>query len=235
MKMLFNLTLLFFSNVLFAQNAKDIIDSSKNAYVNLEMYQDSGKVLQEFYNLPNNQNPYENAKYFKTDYNKNGQFNFEYYEAGRSNSLYVINRGLDNKVQSWWGVTNALTTDRSLKDCLSAARGVSSLTSTQIPELLFSLNYSILGVNIFESLTNEKLIGLEEISGQKCYRIDGNKIKEGTISIWISKDDFLIRKIEIDQKVSNFRVKSTYQYFAKIPTSIATSVFEFRPNRKVKL
>ena len=91
---------------------------------------------------------------------------------------------------------------------LSTARGVSSLTSTIIPELLFQ-NINIFGYNIFESLKNEKLIGIEEINGQKCYQIDGNHLLNGTIKMWIAKDDFLIRKIETDKKVSNFRVKST--------------------------
>ena len=228
------LFLVFFSNVVFAQNAKDIIDSSKNAYASLEMYQDSGKVIDEFYNLPSPRNSYENAKYFKTDYNKIGLFNFEYYAVGRSNSLYVINRAINYKVQSWWGITNVIKNDVSLDSPLAAAAGVSSLTSTIIPILL--LTNTTFRSSIFTLLKDEKLIGIEEVNRNQCYRIDGNYIMEGnTIKIWIAKDDFLIRKIEIDKKVKDFSVKSTYQYFPKTPLYIDVSVFEFRPNRKVKL
>ncbi len=234
MKNLFILAvIIIFTNVSFAQNAKDIMDSSKNAYINLEMYQDSGKVLQEVYNLPNQRNSYEKAIYFKTDYASRGLFNFEYYEVGRSNSLYVINRGINYKVQSWWGITNVTKTDISLESPLLAAVGVSSLTSTIIPMLL--LPNTTFHSSIFTQLKDEKLIDVEDINGNQCYRIDGNYLTSGTIKIWISKDDFLIRKIEIDKKVKDFRVKSTYQYFPKTPLYIDASVFEFRPNRKVKL
>lgn len=84
--------------------AAAIINKTENNYAALLNYFDSGKVIVSFYN---NKHPFKKALLFKTSYTSSGLFNFEYYEVGKSNSLYVINKSLD-KVRSWWGVTNEL-------------------------------------------------------------------------------------------------------------------------------
>lgn len=217
--------------LILAQTANEILQKSAKAYENTKMYIDSGKVLQEFYEM---EHPFDSAKQFKTAYSKSGLFNFEYYEVGKSNSLYIINKGADAKVQSWWGITNHLETNMSLDSQLSAAKGVSSLTSTLITELLFPKN-KILGEPILSSIKDAKNDGIDDVNGLRCYKISGNEVPEGKISLWISKTDFLIRKLLIDKKVQKFRVKSTYDIYPTIPKTINKKVFEFKPNRKIKL
>lgn len=81
-------------------SAVTIINKSKAAYANLPIYLDSGKVVESMYN---NDHPSKTAKVFRTAYTNTSEFNFEYYEVGKSNSLYTINRS-SGVVKSWWGV-----------------------------------------------------------------------------------------------------------------------------------
>jgi len=225
------ISIVFCVDSLFGQDITSIISKTENKYANIETYFDSGKVVSSFYNLPH---PFSNAKLFKTSYSNTGLFNFEYYELGKSNSLFVINRSLNNKVQSWWGITDKLKTDASLSIPLNSARGVSSLTSTLIPELLFP-NNKISGKNIFKSIADTKLASIEEINGNSCYKIVGQGKLGETIEIWISKKDFLILKIEIDKKVKDFNVKSSYQFFPYNLKGANAELFKFKPNRQIIL
>jgi hypothetical protein len=76
----------------------------------------------------------------------------------------------------------------------------------------------------------------EDVNGNYCYKIVGNYFKgEGTLKIWIAGKDFLIRKIEIDQKVKDFRVKSTYQFFPYSLKGTDSDLFKFKPNRQIIL
>ncbi|WP_394994564.1 hypothetical protein [Emticicia sp.] len=94
---------------------------------------------------------------------------------------------------------------------------------------------NILGNNIFQSISRPTLVGVEDVNGNVCFRITGKYLAEGSVDIWITKKDFLIYKIEIDNKVSDFRVKSTYQFFPYHIKGFNSNLFEFKPNRKVKL
>jgi hypothetical protein len=65
-----------------------IISLSIKSYSQLKSYTDSGKLIQTFLtNKPN-----KSAKVFKTAYVNTGNINFEYYQPGKSNSLYTITK-----------------------------------------------------------------------------------------------------------------------------------------------
>jgi len=222
---------LFFNYFVYAQNysATEVINKSKAAYGTIQTYFDSGKVVSSFYN---NSRPHSNAKYFKTSYSSNGLFNFEYYVLGQSNSLYVINQS-KNLVQSWWGITNHTKSYNSINMPLAAAAGVSSLLSTLIPKLLLPSKTS--QQSWLESLASPTLIGTEIINGTSCFVISGKDVLQNDIKIWIADKDFLIRRLIIDMKLTNFNVKSTYQFFPYQPTDTIETLFVFRPNRQIEL
>ncbi|GAB2622625.1 hypothetical protein GCM10027035_18040 [Emticicia sediminis] len=225
--------LLFLLNSCFshAQTIEEIFQNCEDTYEKTEFYLDSGKVVQEFYE---NSHPFENAKLFKTAFSKKGMFSFEYYEVGKSNSLYTIVCDSSLSTKSWWGIIDKIETEKSIEEHLSAARGVSSQTSTYIPELLYP-NKNILGVSIFKNLTNQTLQTSENVNGSSCFKISGQELDGSEITIWISKSNFLIKKIITDRKVKDFKVKSTYEFFSEMPNFINNKIFVFRPNRKVKL
>jgi len=193
--------LTLFSNFVFSQSktqvtlsVPQIFEKSEESYAALQTYLDSGKVIKEFYN---NDRPSKSSIKFRTAYSEFLGFNFEYYVPNKSNSLYTINKS-SNVVRSWWGIRNQIETQASLSSALAAATGVSSSTSNIIPRLL--LPAELKQANVFKNVKG-KITGSEVIDDHVCYVIEGNKSESGIIKLWISKKDFMIRKIFIDRKI----------------------------------
>lgn len=230
-KALLVITALFFFSFSFAQgySAADIISKSKTAYGSTKTYFDSGKVVSSFYN---NARPFSNAKIFKTAYSRTGLFNFEYYDVGRSNSLYVINQNM-KLVQSWWGITGKTISYSSIANPLAAAAGVSSSLSALIPRLLFFTTGE--GKTMLDPMVPAKDVTKEIINGASCFVVKGKGVKGNDLHFWIGDNDFLIRKVITDSEVKDFKVKSTYQFFPYQPARSMPELFVFRPNRQVEL
>lgn len=177
-------------------SAATIIDRSKTAYANLPVYLDSGKVVESIYN---NDHPNKTAKVFRTAYTNTGAFNFEYYVLGKSNSLYTINRS-SGVVRSWWGITNKVSTPATINLALAGATGVSSRTSAIIPDLLLTKNFK---QNFYSTLSSPHLNGSEKVGMADCYKISGLEMSSlNPVTVWIGKNDLLIRKIETDRKIT---------------------------------
>lgn len=206
-----------------------VIEKTELAYAKAERYLDSGKVVSTFKNagIP----PTSTAIYFKTAYSNSGQFNFEYYKLGQSNSLYTINRDKNKIVQSWWGINNKTRTYPTLEEALNTAQGVSTLTSTMIPKFLFAKS-GTLGLNIFNVMKDHVLVTPEIVSEILCYKLSGT-YKNGTAIIWISQKDFLIRRVDIDQTIKNIGFHT--EYFITPYNSLNNAGFQFRPNRTIRL
>jgi hypothetical protein len=171
-----------------------IIDRSEKAYHQLSVYLDSGKVINA-YDISGRVN--KTAKLFKTAFSNNGDFNFEYYELGKSNSLYTINRSA-NIVRSWWGVTNKLVDPApSLRLALSGALGVSSGTSMLIPGILLTNDIS-LKVSFYHTLGATELNGSEVVNGVDCYKMKSIAKNGRKTTTWVAKKDYFIRKIETE-------------------------------------
>ncbi|KLT63867.1 hypothetical protein [Pedobacter sp. BMA] len=198
--------LTFFSQVVFAQNnvnvalsVQQIFEQSEKKYASLKNYLDSGKVITEFYNR---EVPSKSSIKFKTAYSKTEGFNFEYYIPNKSNSLYIINK-TGNVVKSWWGIRNKVESPVSLSAALSAAAGVSSSTSYIVPAVLFPEEWK--EKNIFKNV-KAVVSGSENVNGEECYVIEGKRSEHEAIKLWISKTDFMIRKINTDSQLD---VKAT--------------------------
>jgi hypothetical protein len=174
-------------------SADSILHKSALIYSKLNTYLDSGKSVSTFHT----ERPRKTAKYFKTAYSRNGQFNFEYYEAGKSNSLYVINRNADI-VKTWWGVSNKTLSPATLLIALAGAAGVSSGTTYFIPSLLLTNDFK--KTNLYQKVFSPELKESEEINGVDCYQVKCVYIKKN-LTVWIAKKDFLIRKIETESTI----------------------------------
>ncbi|MBC8051647.1 MAG: DUF2092 domain-containing protein [Sphingobacteriaceae bacterium] len=190
-----------FSNSLSAERgdttaAVKIFDQSRKAYSRLKMYLDSGKLVKSFYNT---EKPHTATYAFKTAYLINGQFNFDCYEVGKSNSLYTINRSA-NTVQTWWGISNEVKAEETLDKALQKVSGACSSSSVLIPSLLLRTDFK---TDTYNGIKNPALVGSESVNGVNCYKITGKAGKGATdFSLWISKEDFFIRKIEKEERIS---------------------------------
>jgi hypothetical protein len=176
-------------------SAATVINRSTMAYSQLKLYLDSGKLIQAIEVMGQ---PVKTAKIFKTAYADDDSFNFEYYELGKSNSLYTINRSF-NIVRSWWALTNKTSTPNTINLALGAAAGVSSGLSMMIPQLLLVKEFK--RNNVYNSIRNPVMLGYELINNVDCYKISATErfTEGGKFTIWVAKKDMLIRKVEIER------------------------------------
>lgn len=207
-------------------NAASILKKSAERYAELKTYLDSGKVIRHFYK---NNSPHKSAIYFKTAFSETGDFNFEYYEPGKSNSLYTVNR-TEKRVQSWWGITNKIITNRTLAMSLAAASGVSSRTSTIVPQLLSPEDFTG-KKGVFNSFTPSQSSS-ESVKGIDCYKIMGKGLVNETMTFWIGKRDFLIRKIETDKSINSKSTRAKADSILEIKFKLDSSSLQKRSDRE---
>jgi hypothetical protein len=187
---------IYFPSTTDSTSAAAIFNKSKTAYANLTTYLDSGKVVESTYNT---EHPNKTAKVFRTAYTNSGGSNFEYYEVGKSNSLYTINKS-SGAIKSWWGITNKITTPATINLALAGATGISSGTAAIIPNLLLTKDFQY---NFYTSFTSQTINVSEKVGIIDCHKISGVVMSRvGPVTVWIGKKDFLIRKIETDYKIS---------------------------------
>lgn len=223
---------MIFAASLQAQDVSSIISKTESNYSTLKVYLDSGKVISSFYNLAS---PHKNAILFKTAYKQTGEFNFEFYRLGTVR-LNIVNRDGNNKVMKYFGSTAIEV--QSFPLAMAGATGISSGAAIMIPNLLMPGEIKTRYKNIFRSISDVKLEPSEVINGRSCYKIMGKEDiedQDGYVRIWISKADYLIRKIETDRKLRDFRVKTSYlfnPYSLKVENK---DLFRFQPDREIAL
>lgn len=212
----------------------EVPDLSMKAYEKLELYLDSGKVINEF--TVAGKRPYKTAMFFRTAYSKKEGFNFEFYDLSRSNTLYTINQS-NGIAQSWWGGNEKISTN-SLSMLLNAAYGISSKTSRTIPVLLLSSQLATTSNTIYQDYKFE-YEAVESVNGLPCYLLKRMSPKGELIKVWVAKDDFLIRKIESIRDIltqgDKMQVKTTTYYYVCKSQVVDKKLFTFRPNREVEL
>jgi len=216
---------------------QEIFTNSEKAYLNLETYVDSGKIINEVYN---GDKPLKTTVAFKSAYAKKIGFNFDYYFPGSSTSIYIINE-YDKVVNIWQGETKKIETGSRFHLAINKAKGISPLTLHIIPTLLmpFPIN-----PKSFLGFIKGDITGSEIIDHDACYVIRGTKPKNERVTVWISQKEFMIRKIIIDKEISlkasetkgellKGSERSTYYYYPYHPEKIKKKLFKFRPNREV--
>jgi len=224
--------LMLFVGSLMAQDVSSIILKTEANYSSLKVYLDSGKVISSFYN---NARPHKSALIFKTAYKNTGVFNFEFYPLG-SDRLHIVNRDENNKVMVLDGFTVKSGSTFSL--AMAGGTGISSGSAIMIPNLLMPDAIKTKARNLFHRISDIKLEPSEVINGSPCYKLTGKENvmdKDGYLMIWISKKDYLIRKIETDRKINDFRVRTTFLYTPYSLKADNKALFKFQPNRKVEL
>ncbi len=180
-----------------ADDVSTIIERSEKAYHQLSMYLDSGKVISA---VDRSGRVTKSAKYFRTAFATNGDFNFDFYEPGKSNSLYTVNRSF-NIVRSWWGLNNKLVDPApSLRSALQGAVVVSASASTLISAILLTNDFDY-KVTFFHTLGRSELDGNEIVNGVACYKIKSVSRTGKKCTTWVAKTDYLIRKIETETMV----------------------------------
>ncbi|MBL7649676.1 MAG: hypothetical protein JNK74_26165 [Candidatus Hydrogenedentes bacterium] len=167
---------------------KDLIRRVQEAYGQATSYSDTGS-----YECINDGEILSRA-HFKTRYRDPGDLLFEYQDE---NTHTLSKRGDQVKYMSDFDA--APTEDHDIDLAISALYGVTSRTSGNIPQLLLNLDegslFYLAGLKLLDEAKSE--------DGTLCLRLQGVDFGSEENTLWIGKEDLLIRKIETVKDPAN--------------------------------
>ena len=167
---------------------KDLVHRIREAYSQATSYSDTGS-----YECINDGEILSRAQ-FRTRYRDPGDLLFEY----RDESAHTLSKRGD-QVKYMSDFDAAPTEDHDISLAIAALYGVTSGTSGNIPELLLNLDkgslFYLAGLKLLDEAKSE--------DGTPCLRLQGLDFSSEENTIWIGKDDLLIRKIETMKDPAN--------------------------------
>lgn len=217
-------------------SSSEIQSKAADVYQHLDSYQDegvsersiSGRDVSDLREL-----------HFTTAFTRSGNFRFEFWEPDkyRSEIRYVVwKKGSD--VKSWWTVNPKMESGQDIGLAISGATGVSGGTAYTIPSVL--MKESAWKEGTWTSLPSSYRVKDGVDRGTYCFRIQfltstkGDTYKnikspatKGMKTYWISKDKFLLMKIDSETNFGTFLSKASIHYSPKINAPIPDAAFEF--------
>jgi len=189
---------------------------------------------------------------FKTLFSRPDLFRFEFetqYDDAPSDRFVVWSDG--RKIRSWWTLRPDVVDEfDSLDSAITGPTGVSGGSAYNVPTLLFGRGYE--GSWLERQMREAQKIVEERIDGEPCYAVEWeNPDKElrrmelpaemsGSLptevasrmarnTVWLSKKDFLIRRILEETEFESFRMTTKSTYRPSPNVEIARDRFEFSP------
>jgi outer membrane lipoprotein-sorting protein len=206
--------------------AKQILDRMVKVYASCKSYQDSGMVRTLFI-LPDGNRTVE--KPFTTAFVRSGRFRFEYKEKRENQDYRYLVWANGKDVRTWWDVTPGIKRLDSLGFALAGVTGVSGGSARRIPALLISEPIGA-GWDI-RKLRNLKRLEDAKAENADCFRIQGETgiDGQGPVTLWIDKASFLVRRLDQQNKLANFRTEDTTTYEPVVNGEIPDKMLEFDP------
>jgi outer membrane lipoprotein-sorting protein len=214
-----------------------IVELANKAYANCSSYRDSGVVVTTFVS--------EGRQWtaeipFTTAFSRPDRLRLEFKDKSLGDpppTTIIWSAGGD--ARTWRDIDPGVKTPADLGEALAAATGVSQGISYRVPSLLMpgaawggpplDLHYSV-------------RIGDMEDAGFGCFRIRGQRIKtpvtlgegektavlrENSMTIWIDKHTYLVRKVEESNVYDTFSTEATTSYNPEINVEIPSEALEF--------
>jgi len=196
--------------------AKALVESVRETYEKATTYADTGT-----HELIDDGEVLGSAT-FKTAYKYPGDLLFEYW--GDTDNFhffaYAIGKNGDH-TQYMTDTDSEPTLEKDVTMAIGAYYGVTSGTSGNVPELLLKLNGSVL----FHLIDLHILKEAKAEDGTLCTLLHGKDALGQENTIWIGKEDLLIRKIESVEDKDN---RQTTIYSPKVNVEIADEDLAFR-------
>ncbi len=167
---------------------KDLIRRIGEAYGQATSYSDTGS-----YECINDGEILSRAQ-FRTRFRDPGDLLFEYWDE---NAHTLSKRGEQVKYMSDYDAAPTENNDVAL--AIAALYGVTSRTSGNIPQLLLNLDED----SLFYLASLKLLDEAKSEDGTLCLRLQGVDFSNEENTIWIGKEDLLIRKIETVKDPAN--------------------------------
>lgn len=210
-------------------DAAQILQKMREIYASCATYLDEGRVETVFVRGEEVRNVVKN---FKTAYVRPDHFYFEYSEqeviemaavSAVRDDRYVI-WAKSGGVSTWWTVKPEIRRWDNVKEAVSAARGVSSATSTRTSSMLIpEVKWEAL-----LHVTSAGVVGEETLDGVKCWRIDVHT-KHDEFLVWIDCERHLLMQVYEENEFNDFSTRSTTTYRPQINVEIPASQFDFVP------
>jgi outer membrane lipoprotein-sorting protein len=176
-----------------------ILEHTRSVYAALTSYSDTGTLLNEY--GPTSHEEYSFATYFTR---APRHFMFDY----RKPSDRIVIWGDPDAFHVWWKATGQVSEYPNPKNtgALTLNEYPTSGAITKIPPLLYSKAGLAGAIPNFEP---ERLAGMEDVAGNKCYRLEGTtsdayaqtgkKVDARNVTVWIDSTSYLVRKILEDR------------------------------------
>ena len=160
---------------------------------------------------------------FKILYVAPDQLWFEYTDSSRAwfHHKYVMSK-LGKTVRTMANYDESPESDDDIASAMEGLYGVTSCTSENVPGLLLRA-----GSTTLVYLANRRLLEEAELDdGTLCLRLTGTDFGGAETTIWLGKDDLLIRKVE---SVTDGENRETTTYHPKANVDIDPEELRFRP------
>ena len=218
-----------------ALTPETILLSMARVYRNCRSYRDKGEVRGV---LRVEGGRAGSSRPFSTAFVRPDRFRFEFTDSGlgeRTSTYVVWTEGAE--VRGWWDAQPGVRAMESLKEALGTASGISGGSSTRVPALLLPRQ-----VGEGPPLATADRLDDGNDRGVACYRIKGRPravpytvtvgsrvltVQEETVTLWIARDTFLLRRVEERTDYSNYTSETVTTYDPEIDVAILPDELTF--------
>ncbi|MCU0709992.1 MAG: hypothetical protein MUF23_17055 [Pirellula sp.] len=204
------------------ESAEEIVKTLLATYRDLKSYQDTGVVRTVFHGEDNEIRASERP--FKIAWVSPDQFRFEYSDRsilGRENRYVIWMNG--NSVQSHWTLKAGPKTEQGIARALAGAVGVSGGSASLVPSLLMPDTVPWGPISRLEELQR---LEDQDLGTHGCRRVTG-KLEESTYTLWIDRDSMILRRVDIQMPLKDFRAETEILIEPKINEPVAEEHLEF--------
>lgn len=210
--------------------AIQVLEKMAQRYAGCATYEDRGQVQQVFRHL-NSNTKQTVRKPFSTAFVRPSRFRFQFkrYADNRSVQKYIVwQRG--SAIRTWWTVGQRLERLSKLSMAIAGATGVSGSSALTVPRMLLPGQINAWSIH---KIAQPLVIGNGTVNRAICLRIQGADALGDSVTIWVDKKDWLLRKVKtisvFKDRPDPFEVVSTTTYEPKIDKKISSGKLQFRP------
>lgn len=193
-----------------AMGFSEILEGLGHTYASMSVYSDRGTVTTTY----PGETRREPTQTFTTQFERSKRFTWTS-DLGRHGEYGVVVDG--TRVAHIWN--RQRETMNSVDDAVSRSAGVSQLSSVWVPALLMPDAIPDSGLRgRFSRATSASRLPDETLNGRQCFVI-ASSLDGSDVRVWISKRDFLIRRIE--QRYARYNSITTTDYAPQTDISLS--------------
>ncbi len=214
-----------------------ILLTMSRTYAGCRSYRDTGKVKTR---AQMEGSSFGSDVPFATAFVRPGTFRFQFTDSGLGESAAVCIIWWNGaEVQSWWDAKPGVRRSDSLQQALDVASGISTGASLRVPGMLLP---SVVGSG--PPLVDPERIADDALGDAPCFRIKGRSratpytettgattvtVKDETVTLWIDRTSFLLRKVEEARTLDSYRSTRTTTYAPELDLDIPADQLAFNP------